>query len=213
MPKIKSKSFYNLNILDIKDKKFLEIIREIERLHFFKIDFKNHKLSNLFKIISFALDQKTSYTFEEFIDSVLVDLSFVPGLELLLKYQLYLILHTYYLNPIHVNLDFSENEINISDDTSLDLITEIFNKKQNEFESVIKSIVFLNYGSLENSIKNYQIDEILSAIDVVCKKLKNIKNVIKLSLCVEKITTMFVDELKRPKDKKRKIRERRNQRS
>ena len=161
-------------------------------------------MSNLFNIISFALDQKTSYTFEEFIDSVLVDLSFVPGLELLLKYQLYLILHTYYLNPIHVNLDFSENEINISDDTSLDLITEIFNKKQNEFESVIKSIVFLNYGSLENSIKNYQIDEILSAIDVVCKKLKNIKNVIKLSLCVEKITTMFVDELKRPKDKKKK---------
>ena len=161
-------------------------------------------MKNLFNIISFALDQKTSYTFEEFIDSVLVDLSFVPGLELLLKYQLYLILHTYYLSPIHVNLDFSENEINISDDTSLDLITEIFNKKQNEFESVIKSIVFLNYGSLENSIKNYQIDEILSAIDVVCKKLKNIKNVIKLSLCVEKITTMFVDELKRPKDKKKK---------
>lgn len=170
-------------------------------------------MKNLFNIISFALDQKTSYTFEEFIDSVLVDLSFVLGLELLLKYQLYLILHTYYLSPIHVNLDFSENEINISDDTSLDLITEIFNKKQNEFESVIKSIIFLNYGSLENSIKNYQIDEILSAIDVVCKKLKNIKNVIKLSLCVEKITTMFVDELKRPKDKKRKIRERRNQRS
>ena len=113
-------------------------------------------------------------------------------------------MHTYYLSPIHVNLDFSENEINISDDTSLDLITEIFNKKQNEFESVIKYIIFLNYGSLENSIKNYQIDEILSAIDVVCKKLKNIKNVIKLSLCVEKITTMFVDELKRPKDKKKK---------
>ena len=161
-------------------------------------------MKNLFNIISFALDQKTSYTFEEYIDSVFVDLSFVLGLELLLKYQLYLILHTYYLSPIHVNLDFSENEINISDDTSLDLITEIFNKKQNEFESVIKSIIFLNYGSLENSIKNYQIDEILSAIDVVCKKLKNIKNVIKLSLCVEKITTMFVDELKRPKDKKKK---------
>lgn len=169
-------------------------------------------MKNLFNIISFALDQKTSYTFEEYIDSVLVDLSFVLGLELLLKYQLYLILHTYYLSPIHVNLDFSENEINISDDTSLDLIIEIFNKKQNEFESVIKSIVFLNYGSLENSIKNYQIDEILSAIDVVFKK-QNIKNVIKFSLYVEKIPTMFVDELKRPKDKKRKIRERRNQRS
>ena len=73
--------------------------------------------------MAFGAIEKTNYTFEEYIDLILVYLSIVPGLELLLKYQLYLILHTYYLNPIHVNLDFSENEINISDDTSLDLIT------------------------------------------------------------------------------------------
>lgn len=35
--------------------------------------------------------------------------------------------------------------------------------------------MFLNYNLLENSIKNYKIDEILSAIDAVCLKYKNQK--------------------------------------
>ena len=204
MPKIKRESFYNINVLDIKDNNFLEIIIELQKLQSFYIDFKNHKLANLFKIISGALDQKQIYSLADYIDSILINLSFVPGLELLLKYQFFLILHTYYLNPIHVTLDFSENEINISDDTPLDLITEIFSKKQNDVESVIKSIIFLNYGSLENSIKNYKIDEILSAIDAVKLKIRRINNIGSLSLCVEKITTMLMDELKRPKDKKNK---------
>ena len=211
MPRNKRQEFYNLNLLDIiKDNKLREKIIELDRLQSFNIDFdkenkKEMKLVNLFKIISFALDQKKSYTFGEYIDSIFVNLSFLPGLETLLKYQFYLKLHTYYLNPINVTLDFSENEINTSDDTPLDLITEIFTKNQNDVECVIKSLIFLNYGSLKNIIiKNYTIDEILSVIDVICHKFKNIKNIVKLSLCVEKIMTMFVDELKRLKDKKKR---------
>ena len=188
----------------LKDIKLKKKIIELEKHQSFYIDFTNPKLSKLFKIISNALDLKKSYTFEEYIDSILVNLSFVPGLEKLLKYQLYLLLHTYYLNPINVSLDYHENEINISDDVALDLITEIFSRKQNDVESVIKSLIFLNYGSLENSIKNCNNDKFLSAIEAVCLKFKNTKNIAKLSLCVEKITTMFVDELKRPQDKKKK---------
>ena len=205
MPTDKRQSLYTLDIRDIiKDIKFKKKIIELEKHQSFNIDFKNPKLSKLFKIISKALDLKKSYTLEEYIDSILVNLSFVPGLEKLLKYQFYLLLHTYYLNPINVSLDYHENEINISDDVPLDLITEIFSRKQNDVESVIKSLIFLNYGSLENSIKNCDIDKFLSAIEAVCLKFKNTKNIVKLSLCVEKITTMFVDELKRPQDKKKK---------
>ena len=54
----------------------------------------------------------------------------------------------YYLNPMKVILDFNENEISISDDISLDLIIELFSNKQKDFVSLIKSIIFLNYGSL-----------------------------------------------------------------
>lgn len=202
MPTSKRISFYNLNMLDIKDKNILKEKKELEKYQSFYIDFENHKLAKLFVLISSALDTKKHYTFEEYIDSTLMNLSFVPGLELLLKYQFFLILHTYYLNPIHVSLDFFESEINISDDIPLDLITEIFSEKQNDLECVIKSIIFLNYGSLENSIKKYTIDEILLAIGAMINKLKNIKNITNVSICVEKITTMFVDELKRLKDKK-----------
>ena len=201
----KRQSLYTSDIgVILKDIKFKEKIIELEKHQSFYIDFTNPKLSKLFKIISNALDLKKSYTFEEYIDSILVNLSFVPGLEKLLKYQLYLLLHTYYLNPINVSLDYHENEINISDDVALDLITEIFSRKQNDVESVIKSLIFLNYGSLENSIKNCNNDKFISAIEALCLKFKNTQNIAKLSLCVEKITTMFVDELKRPQDKKKK---------
>ena len=151
---------------------------------FDKEDKKRVKLENLFKIISFALDRKRSYIFGEYIDSIFFNLSFLPGLDLLLKYQFYLMLHTYYLNPINVTLDFSENEINISDETLLDLIREIFTKNQNDVECLIKSLNFLNYGSLKNIIKNYTIYEILFVIDALCHKFKNI---VKLSLRAEKL--------------------------
>ena len=92
-------------------------------IFFDKEDKKRVKLKNLSKIISFALDEKRSYTFGEYINSIFFNLSFLSGLDLLIKCQFYFMLHTYYLNPINVTLDFSENEINISDETPLDLIT------------------------------------------------------------------------------------------
>ena len=44
----------------------------------------------------------------------------------------------YYSFPIEVLLDFDEMEINISDDTPLDSITELFTKQQSDFESLVK---------------------------------------------------------------------------
>ena len=204
LPKKERESFYNLNVYNIKDKIFLEIIRELQPLQDFDIIPKNNKLASLFKIISDALDQKPTYSLSEYIDSILFNLSFISGLESLLKYQLYSLLNLYYLNPMHVVLGYDENEINITDDISLDLILEIFTNNQNDFKCLIKSIIFLNYGSLRNIIMNYKFDAILSGIENIYLKLKNIKNVGNLSLCVEKIMKMFEDELKRPKGKKRR---------
>lgn len=201
-PKIEREKLYNINVYDIKEDKFLVIIQKLEELQNFGIDFKNDKLAELFKIISFALDQKTIYSFAEYIDSILVNLSFVQGLESLLKYQLYSMLIIYYLNPNNIALDFDENEINISDDNALDLIIDLFGNEQNDLVYLIKAIIYLNYGSLKNSLMNYTIDEILSSIETVYLKLKSIKNIGNMSICVEKITTMVVDELNRPKDKK-----------
>ena len=57
----------------------------------------------------------------------------------------------YYLNPNNIALDFDENEINISDYNALDLIIELFSNEQNDFVSLIITIIYLNYGSLKNS--------------------------------------------------------------
>ena len=107
-------------------------------------------------------------------------------------------------------MDFSEKEINIFDDIPLDLITELFSKKQDDFHSVVKSLVFLNFVTLNHSIYKYEFDEILCAIDNVYAKLmkkhQNIKNVKNMSLFVEKSITMFVDEIRRPKNKEKKKR-------
>jgi hypothetical protein len=54
---------------------------------------------------------------------------------------------------LNVALDYNEKEFNISDDVALDIILDLFSKNQNDFNSLIKSIIFLNYASLINSIK------------------------------------------------------------
>ena len=133
-------------------------------------------------------------------------MSFINGLERLLKYQLFSFITKYYLLPVGVLLDFNEKDINISEDTPLDLIIELFSKDQNDFESLVKSIIFVNYGALSKSIKNYKFNEILSAINSMYNRLKKIENLGSLSICVENVTTMLIDELnaKKYQSKKKK---------
>ena len=133
-------------------------------------------------------------------------MSFINGLERLLKYQLFSFITKYYLLPVGVLLDFNEKDINISEDTPLDLIIELFSKDQNDFESLVKSIIFVNYGALSKSIKNYKFNEILSAINSMYNRLKKIENLGSLSICVENVTTMLIDELNAKKYQSKKKR-------
>ena len=133
-----------------------------------------------------------------------MNLSFLPGLRLLLKYHLFSLITTYYLSPVKILLDFNEAEINISDEFSFNLILELFQNKQRDFDSIIKSIIILNYNSFIKSAKDYNIDEILNAIKSIEKKVKKIDNIGNLSLCVEKIIAILMDELYRQKHHKKK---------
>lgn len=201
MEKNKRKKLYDTNILEIKKNKiFGQKLGEIELAKSFDIDIDNPKMKDLFTIITYSIDQMKTYTFSQYIDSIFAKLSFVKGLEQLLKVQLYQVLHIYYLNPIKVQLDFNEREINISDDIPLDLLIELFSNEQSDIQCVIKSIIFLNYETLKLSIHNYQMKDIFLAVDVIAKKLKKKVDPQKIPLFVEKITTMIIDEIKRPKD-------------
>ena len=206
IPKTERIEFYNKSIYNIKDEDFFPKLKELQLIEKFDIDFSNPKLKNLFKLLSTALDVKTDYSFSEYIDSIFFNMSFINGLERLLKYQLFSFITKYYLLPVGVLLDFNEKDINISEDTPLDLIIELFSKDQNDFESLVKSIIFVNYGALSKSIKNYKFNEILSAINSMYNRLKKIENLGSLSICVENVTTMLIDELnaKKYQSKKKK---------
>ena len=206
IPKTERIEFYNKSIYNIKDEDFFPKLKELQLIEKFDIDFSNPKLKNLFKLLSTALDVKTDYSFSEYIDSIFFNMSFINGLERLLKYQLFSFITKYYLLPVGVLLDFNEKDINISEDTPLDLIIELFAKDQNDFESLVKSIIFVNYGALSKSIKNYKFNEILSAINSMYNRLKKIENLGSLSICVENVTTMLIDELnaKKYQSKKKK---------
>jgi hypothetical protein len=101
-----------------------------------------------------------------------------------------------------VSLEFSEKEINVSDDIPLNILYELFSKNVNDSQSIVISVIFLNYGTLSNAIKNYKLDEIMTSINVVSENLTKhriIKNQQSISLFVERVTLMFLDEIRRPK--------------
>ena len=205
MKKDKRKTYYDTNIVELKKNMILgKKLGEIELAKSFDIDIEEPKLKDLSKIITHALCQMETYTFSQYIDSIFAKLSFAKGLERLLKFQLYQILHIYYLNPIEVTLDFNEREINISDIIPIDLLIELFSNKQSKLQCVLKSIIFLNYETVKLSIHNYQMKDILLAVDVIVEKLKKKVDPEKMPLFVEKIITMVIDEIRRPKDKPKK---------
>ena len=140
MPNAQRKSFYDKNVYDIKEENFLTKLIELQKVKSFDIPFETNKHKDLFKIISAALDAKEIYSFSDYIDSIFLNLSFLPGLGLLLKYHLFSLITTYYLSPVKILPDFNEAEINIFDEFSFSLILELFKNKQSDFDSIIKSI-------------------------------------------------------------------------
>ena len=80
---------------------------------------------------------------------------------------------------------------------------DLFKKDENDFATMIESKIILNYNSLRDIIDNCSVDEILLGIADIAKRLKNIKHAGKISVCVEKIIEMFVDEIEGKRNNKK----------
>ena len=171
LQKTERKNFYlkRINAIKSDNEFFRNILDDLVKLSSFNITFENKKLEELFNLITASLYSKTEYSLSEFIDSLFFKLAFLPELTVLLKIHIFSILTNYYLNPMNVSLDFDEKQIMISEDISLDLIIELFTNEQNEFEILVKSIIILNYGSLANNLKNYNLKEVIEAIASIKK--------------------------------------------
>ena len=202
--KDKRNNLYEESINKIEDKKIRQTINELKAFEIIDIDIANN-LTELFKIISDSLDKKTDFTFSEYLDSVFMTLSFVPKLELLLKYQIYSYIKKNYLIKFGVDLDFLSEDININDDISIALINDLFKSKNVNDELFVQSIIILLYNPLRSDIIEYPLEKIKEGIKEVSANLKNLK---KSSIFIEKLIVLFTDEINMPE----RIRERRKKR-
>ena len=191
---------YEENLNEIKNESIMKMVLSLTKLENIEI-VMDTKIVPLYNIISDALDQKEEYTLIDYIDSVFVTLSFIPRLKNLFKFQIFSLIIKFYLSPNGVLLNYNEKELNIDDDTSLDLIKDLLEKKDMSDEILVQSVVILNYETLYDSIGKKNIKEILKGIKNASLKIKGIK---KSALCVEKILLAFVDEMKRPNSLKKK---------
>ena len=108
----------------------------------------------------------------------------------------------YFLKKYEIVVPYFESDINVNEDKSINLIVNLFTKDEIDFASVVQSIIILNYNSISDVIGNCTDKEIFLGIDNIAKRLKDIKHVGKISVCVEKIVEMFVDEIVGQKNKK-----------
>lgn len=199
------KNLYDSNIYEVKNDNIMKIVKQLQVLQTFDIEVSNTKISELFNIISITLESKEKYSLADYIDSALVNLAFVPTFELLLKYKIFSMIIRYYLNMYGVVLNFHENDINITDNCSLELIIDLFKKNHDNanIESFVQGIVVLHYESLSDIFQKSKLEQIIAGIKSISSKVKNFnKNV----LCVEKIIVMFREEMEKPEETKKKKR-------
>lgn len=190
----KREKLYNKYLTDIENKKVFNLILELSKLE--SIDYDTNKaLVILFNKINEIINKKEALTFLEYIDSVFINLAFLPECGLLLKYKIYSYITRYYLEKFGIILKFRQNEINLEDEKEIKLIVNLFEKEELNDIVLVQSIIILNYDSLSDSIAKFDLDIIIKAIKVVSLKVKNIKN---NALCIERIMLMFTDELEMP---------------
>ena len=179
-------------VTSIKNNNIKEIINELEALQ--KIEFKiqNKKIDNLCEIIMKSL-LKEKYTLNDYIDTVFANLSFIPGLDLLLKFEVYTKIMKDYLNST-TKINFDETEINVKDEISVEIISDLFEKVPGD-ELFIQILVILYYESNKHIIKKYNKSQILKAIEIT---FINITQGIEIARIIysEKVLGDFKDALK-----------------
>ena len=179
-------------VTSIKNNNIKEIVSELEVLQNIEVKIQNTKIDNLCEIIMKSL-LKEKYTLNDYIDTVFANLSFFPGLDMLLKFEVYTkIMKDYFNSPTTINFD--ETEINVKDEISVEIILDLFKKVPGD-ELFIQSLVILYYESNKHIIKKYNKSQILKAIEIT---FINITQGIEIARIIysEKVLGDFKDALK-----------------
>ena len=82
------------------------------------------------------------FSLYEYIDSIILTLSFISKNESILKFQIYSYIIKFYLTKFNILLGFSKEEINVSDKLSIDLIHYLFTRQELSDE-LLKNVTYL----------------------------------------------------------------------
>ena len=201
------RKIYDTDINDIsaQKNKLSKIISELNKLE--NISFEiNDNLVALFNVISEELDKKEVFSLYEYIDSIILTLSFISKNESILKFQIYSYIIKFYLTKFNILLGFSKEEINVSDKLSIDLIHYLFTRQELSDELLTLSVIILNYNSLKDSVSNKPFEQIIECAKICAKKIKKYYNT---AILIEKILAIFLEELEKvERIKKRNIKKR-----
>jgi hypothetical protein len=152
------------------------------------------------------LDKKEVFSLYEYIDSIILTLSFISKNESILKFQIYSYIIKFYLTKFNILLGFSKEEINVSDKLSIDLIHYLFTRQELSDELLTLSVIILNYNSLKDSVSNKPFEQIIECAKICAKKIKKYYNT---AILIEKILAIFLEELEKvERIKKRNIKKR-----
>lgn len=183
---------YQTNLSNIKEKNIITLIQELQELEIFKIKTNSNELDKLFTILSNVSDDKKLWTLSGYLDSMLLNISFQPKFKSLLKFEIYLLILNNYLRLYNMLLNFHEEEMNVEEEKSLKLIIALFQNIKTDDESLVLSIIVLNYNSLAAIMKLIDSEKILSIIRDISSKIQNAK---KSKLCVDKVLMIFSEEI------------------
>lgn len=203
MTKTERDQLYRTEMAYIKNNNITKIIEQLEKLLLdIEVTLPNEKVDKICDIILKSFTRKT-YRLVEYIDEILVNLSFFNGLNILLKFHIYTKIINEYLNFLGEKINFEETEINIMEEISAEIILDLFKKEKSNDKVLIQSLVILKFESLKDIINKYNIIQISNALENTFIKVTN-GIIISRSFYIEKILMIFTEELKSLNSKENK---------
>ena len=172
IPKDQRDKLWKIDVKNIKDKNISNLILELEDLQNIEVKFPNQKLVDLCDII-FPCNVKNKYTLIDYVYAVIGNISYIPQMNILLKFRVYSFLIDNYACVLGQKIDFRETELNLDDEISIDIILDLLKKNKND-NLFIQLLVILKYESVRNTIIKHNMGEILQAfINTNNKRKKN----------------------------------------
>ena len=198
---------YETDFDSINDETIKALRMRINKLQ--DIKFKNESFKRLYEaIISHYEDKRVSLIKK--ISRIIINMAFLLESKGLIIFCIFSLIIARYM-PLFCRylVAWEDNEINIEDQISLNMICDLLNKKIGEPTNDIQSLIIIKYGALKDILINCETKKIIKAIENTDLRRGNNEE-ISIDIYLEKMLLIFKEELKNldiPQKKNRKTKE------